>query len=491
MILGQTLTKGLAPHEQHNFILFPLLIHSFDLVVSSIGVLSVCNGNSNGNGSTKKRDMESLTGDNAGDLEDPMMLLKKGYLVALALGSVAVAISSATLLHVTEYPDAWWRFMLCGQVGIVNAIAFLQLAQYYTDYQYYPVQSIAKASLTGGATNVIAGIGVGMQSTALPVVCIVISILTTYHLGESAMPGGGLFGTSVATMGMLSSAVYVLAMDIFGPIADNAGGIVEMSDQPDSVRDITDRLDAVGNTTKAATKGYSIGSAGLACFLLFSAFMDVISGTVKEKDPSAAMFTTVDFSKPEVFCGGLLGGMLVFLFSSMSINSVGVTAHVVVREVRRQFNDHPGIMDYQEKPDYQACVSIVAKAALEQMRMPGLLAIFMPVGVGMLFRFIGGIQGNSLLGPEVCAGFLMSATIVGILMALFLNNAGGAWDNAKKYVEMGVHGGKGSETHKATVTGDTVGDPFKDTAGPSIHVLIKLLSTITLVAGPLFIAPKS
>ena len=314
--------------------------------------------------------------------------------------------------------------------------------------------------------------------------CTGASILIAYHLGGWAMPGGGLFGTSVATMGMLSSAVYVLAMDTFGPIADNAGGIVEMSDQPEIVRDITDRLDAVGNVTKAATKGYSIGSAGLACFLLFSAFMDVV------QEQSGLPFKTVDFATPEVFVGGLLGGMLVFAFSGLAIQAVGKCAQDVVAEVRAQFAERPGIMDGSQKPDYTRCVAIVTKAALQEMKKPGLLALSLPVAVGFTFRLVGSAQHKPLLGPTVLAGFLMVSTITGILLSLFLNNAGGAWDNAKKYIETGRYGGKASEAHKAAVTGDTVGDPFKDTAGPSLHVLIKLLATVSLVLGPLFISTR-
>jgi H(+)-translocating pyrophosphatase len=398
------------------------------------------------------------------------------------LSTAGVLFSSHWLLYVPEHPDAWWKFACCGLVGLCNAVLFLQLAQYYTDYAYEPVRRIATAANSGHGTNIIIGVAVGMESTALAAVCTGASILTAYHLGNWAIPGGGLYGTSVATMGMLSSAVYVLAMDTFGPIADNAGGIVEMSDQPEIVRDITDRLDAVGNVTKAATKGYSIGSAGLACFLLFSAFMDVV------QEQSGLPFKSVDFAVPEVFVGGLLGGMLVFAFSGLAISAVGKCAQDVVTEVRRQFAERPGIMDGSQKPDYARCVAIVTAAALTEMRKPGLLAVSLPILVGFVFRLIGAMQGRPLLGPMVLAGFLMVATITGILLSLFLNNAGGAWDNAKKYIETGKYGGKGSEAHKAAVTGDTVGDPFKDTAGPSLHVLIKLLSTVSLVIGPVFIS---
>lgn len=320
--------------------------------------------------------------------------------------------------------------------------------------------------------------------------CIVISfsVLTAYYLGnasglkdENGEPNGGLFGTAVATMGMLSTAVYVLSMDVFGPIADNAGGIVEMSNQPESVRDITDRLDAVGNTTKAATKGYAIGSAALACFLLFRAFMDEVHGY------TGLEFRTVDIAKPEVFIGGLLGAAMVYLFAAFAMNAVGQSAQRVVIEVRRQFRELPGIMTGEQRPEYAKCVDIVSADALKQMVKPGLLVVLMPIAVGLLFRMIGSYKGEPLLGAQALAGMLMFGTVSGILMALFLNNGGGAWDNTKKLVETGQHGGKGSEAHKAAITGDTVGDPAKDTAGPSIHVLIKMLATVTMVMCPIFL----
>jgi H(+)-translocating pyrophosphatase len=281
-------------------------------------------------------------------------------------------------------------------------------------------------------------------------------------------------------MGMFASGVYVLSMSGFGPIADNAGGIVEMSDQPAAVRDITDMLDAVGNVTKANTKGYSIGSASLACFLLFSAYLDKVEMMTGQE------FKVIDIAVPEIFVGGLLGSMTVFVFSAWAIKAVGNAAEEVVKEVRRQFKERPGILNYEEKPDYKQCVSIVNEAGLREMVKPGLLAVLSPIIVGVTFRIIGSYRGRQLLGAEALAGFLMFATSTGILMALFFNNGGGAWDNAKKYVETGKYGGKGSDAHKAAVTGDTVGDPCKDTAGPSIHILIKLLSTITLVLVPIF-----
>jgi K(+)-stimulated pyrophosphate-energized sodium pump len=274
-------------------------------------------------------------------------------------------------------------------------------------------------------------------------------------------------------MGMLGTAAYILAMDTFGPITDNAGGIVEMSQQPEEIRKKTDRLDAVGNTTKALTKGYAIGSAALAAFLLFSAYLDELKNY-------GAELTAVNLAKPEVFIGALIGAMLVFFFSGLAIKAVGKAAYVVIQDVRAQFQERPGIMQGTEKPDYGRTVDIVTRGALRQMIAPGLVAVGTPIIVGLIFKRFG-------VGAEAVAALLMVGTIAGIVVATFLNNGGGAWDNAKKYIETGAFGGKGSPTHKAAVVGDTVGDPFKDTAGPSLHVLIKLLATITLVLAPLFI----
>jgi K(+)-stimulated pyrophosphate-energized sodium pump len=270
-------------------------------------------------------------------------------------------------------------------------------------------------------------------------------------------------------MGMLATCGYILAMDNFGPITDNAGGITEMSNQPESVRKKTDKLDAVGNTTKALTKGYAVGSAALAAFLLFSAYLDEIR-------PHGIF--GIDLAKPTVFVGGLLGAMLVFIFSSLAIRAVGRAAYYIINDVRRQFKENPDIMKGTAKPDYGSCVDIATKGALKEMVLPGLCAVLVPIAVGIL------------LGAEAAGALLMVGTIAGVLMALLLNNAGGAWDNAKKYIETGKYGGKGSDAHKAAVVGDTVGDPFKDTAGPSLHVLIKLLSTLTLVLVSLFFILK-
>lgn len=417
-----------------------------------------------------------------------MTILQKGYSITIILAVVTFGLSTRWMLYTEQAPSAWLNFALCGLVGIMTAYIFVWITQYYTDYKHEPVRKLALASSTGHGTNIIAGISLGLESTALPVLVISVSIISAFWLGQTSglidgdgNPTGGLFGTAVATMGMLSNAAYVLTMDMFGPIAELSGGIVEMSQQPESVREITDVLDAAGNTTKATTKGFAIGSAALASFLLFSAYMDEVASFAHTP------FTQVDIAIPEVFVGGLLGSMLIFLFSAWACAAVGRTAQEVVNEVRRQFIERPGIMDYKDKPDYGRCVAIVATASLREMIKPGALAVISPIFIGILFRILGYYTGHPLLGAKVVAAMLMFATVSGILMALFLNTAGGAWDNAKKYIETGALGGKGSDSHKAAITGDTVGDPFKDTAGPSLHVLIKMLATITLVMAPVFL----
>jgi len=433
-------------------ILFPLVVRAFGLIASIIGILIV-------------RSRED---------EDPMHALNRGYMATALLAAAGFTGGTWWLLNPVTAPHAWWHFALCGVIGIATSIAFVYITQYYTEYRYRPVQSIAAASVTGPATNIIAGFAVAMECTALPTFAIGVAIIASYRIGASSgLEHAGLFGTAVATMGMLGTAAYILAMDTFGPITDNAGGVIEMSHQPEDIRRRTDRLDAVGNTTKALTKGYAIGSAALAAFLLFSAYLDEVRAL---GSPLAA----VDISKPEVFVGGLLGAMLVFWFSALAIGAVTRAAVSVIKEVRRQFQADPGILKGTSKPDYGRAVDIVTVGALKEMVAPGLLAVGMPIAVGLVFKLFH-------VGAEAVAAFLMVGTIGGILVATMLNNGGGAWDNAKKFIETGQYGGKGSPAHKAGVVGDTVGDPFKDTAGPSLHVLIKLLSTVTLVLAPLFV----
>jgi K(+)-stimulated pyrophosphate-energized sodium pump len=444
-------------------ILFPLLARAFGLIATMVGVFTV----------------------SCREDEDPMNGLNRGYLVTtvLAMGGFAVAVFALLkpAAGVTT-PVNQWYLLGAGVIGILTAYAFVWITQYYTEYKYRPVQSIAEASKTGPATNIISGLAVGFECTGLPVIVISLALMGAYWCGKMALggvAGAGLYGTAIATMGMLAPCAYILAMDTFGPITDNAGGIIEMSKQPEEVRRKTDRLDAVGNTTK----GYAIGSAALAAFLLFSAYLDEVAKITGTR-------IAVDLTRVPVFVGGLLGATLVFVFSSLAIKAVGKAAQVVITEVRRQFKEKPGIMAGTEEPDYARCVDIVTAAALREMVLPGLLAVLTPVAVGFSFKYL---SDSGQIGAESVAALLMVGTIVGILMATVMNNGGGAWDNAKKYIESGlfrVDGvvvGKKSEAHKAAVVGDTVGDPFKDTAGPSLHVLIKLLSTITLVLAPLFI----
>jgi K(+)-stimulated pyrophosphate-energized sodium pump len=460
MILGATL----AAHAQSEMgitfaggvvgvMLFPLVARAFGLIASILGVMVV---------KTKEDG-------------DPMAALNKGYYLTTFLAAIGFGVGCYWLLDAPQAPDAWWHFWLCGLVGLATAMASVYITQYYTEYKYRPVKEIALASQTGAATNIITGFAVGLECTALPVITISIAIIGSYYLGlSSGLPNAGLFGTAVATMGMLGTAAYILAMDTFGPIADNAGGIIEMSQQPEEIRRKTDRLDAVGNTTKALTKGYAIGSAALAAFLLFSAYLD----EVEHYNPK--FVRVIDIARPEVFVGGLLGAMLIFLFAALAIRAVGKAAYYVINEVRRQFKENPGILLGTSKPDYRTAVDIVTAGALKEMVLPGVLVVATPIIVGVIFKMFG-------LGAQAVAAMLMCGTMAGILVATMLNNGGGAWDNAKKFIETGMYGGKGSETHKAAVVGDTVGDPFKDTAGPSLHVVIKLLSTITLVLAPFFI----
>ena len=473
MILAATLANSVKDASAATVVgvmLFPLVARAFGIVASIVGIFF-----------TKIREDQ-----------DPMTGLNRGYYLTSALAAAGFFVATQWLLKplgdAAGHPDAWWKYFGCGVIGIATAQAFVYITQYYTEYKYRPVQEIAEASLTGPATNIIAGIGVGLECVVFPVLTVSAAIIGSFLLGESAMGAvGGLFGTAVATMGMLGTAGYILAMDTFGPITDNAGGIVEMSHQPDEIRKRTDRLDAVGNTTKALTKGYAVGSAALAAFLLFSAYIDEI-----HHYDATVMAHGVDLSNPKIFVGGLLGAMLVFFFSALTIRAVGRAAKQVIEAVRVQFKPFrakDGTLDLPDdfEPNYSEVVDIVTKGALRQMVLPGVVVVAMPIATGLVFKAIGSALGERGLGAEAVAAFLMVGTIAGILMAMFLNNAGGAWDNAKKFIEMGNHGGKRSDAHKAAVVGDTVGDPFKDTAGPSLHVLIKLLSTNTLVLAPLFL----
>jgi len=489
MILGCSLVDKISHQNdwaKGGFIIFPLVIHCLDIVVSIIGSKFV-----------KTTAGLPIGGTDYQEIEDPLSVMKKGYKVTVLLGFFGIIISCYLFLNIPGLTDglikektnySWIYFAACGVIGLIDSYLFIIITQIYTDYNYPSVKSIALSSQTGHATNIISGLSVGLESTTLPTLLVAVSLIGSYNLGQRAnildaeySYLSGLYGTAVATMGMFVSGVFILSMSGFGPIADNAGGIVEMSLQDHSVRVITDRLDAVGNVTKANTKGYSVGSAALACFLLFNAFMDEVSMIIK-KD-----FKTVDIAQVEVFIAGLLGSAVVFLFSSLALSSVSIAAQAVIKEVRNQIKLDSSILTGKSKPNYKQCVTIVTKAGLKEMIKPGLLSVLSPIVVGVFFKILGYFKQKPLLGAECVASFLMFSTSTGILMALFMNNAGGAWDNAKKYIETGALGGKNSETHKAAVTGDTVGDPCKDTAGPSLHILIKLVSTITLVMAPIFV----
>ena len=352
--------------------------------------------------------------------------------------------------------------------GLVVGLIIGRITEYYTSADYKPVKKIAKESETGSSTNIIGGLSVGMMSTAIPIVVVCIGILVAFYAAGMSDNGidvnAGLYGIALAAVGMLSTTGMTVAVDAYGPISDNAGGIAEMCELPESVRQITDKLDAVGNTTAAVGKGFAIGSAALTALALFSSYTQAVN------------LSGINLMNPTVIVGVFIGGMLPFLFSAMTMDAVGKAANDMIEEVRRQFREIPGIMEGKAKPEYATCVDISTKAALREMIVPGLLAVIVPVAVGFI------------LGAEALGGLQAGALITGVLMAIFMSNSGGAWDNAKKYIEEGHHGGKGSMAHKSAVVGDTVGDPFKDTSGPSLNILIKLMTIVSLVFAGLFSA---
>ncbi|HLG25461.1 MAG TPA: sodium-translocating pyrophosphatase [Candidatus Gracilibacteria bacterium] len=390
---------------------------------------------------------------------------------ALYKGMIITGILSAIGFYfANQFYTGDINIYLAGLVGLGITLFITVITEYYTSTEYAPVKRIAKSSETGAGTNIITGLAVGLESTFLPVILIVTGIYLAYYLGDTSSLHNGIYGIAIAAVAMLSTTGMVIATDSYGPITDNAGGIAEMTNLPEKVRHNTDALDAVGNTTKAVTKGYAISSAALASLVLFQAYSEELSAHSSSADAALYSFS---LTQPEVLIGLFLGALLPFLFSASCMESVGKTAYKVVEEVRYQFRTKKGIMTGKEKPNYSRCVDIVTKAALKEMVFPGLLAVLAPIIVGFM------------LGPIALGGLLAGVIVSGLLLALQMCTGGGAWDNAKKYIESGHHGGKGSDAHKAAVVGDTVGDPFKDTAGPAINSLIKVINTVSLIIAPI------
>lgn len=430
------ITLGVIAYEGTKGVLFALLISSVGIIASIVGTMFV-------------RGKEG---------SNPQKALNMGTYASSLIVMVAAFFLSQTIL---ESILPFWAIVFGSAVGLIIA----KITEIYTSGDYKYVKEIADQSETGAATTIISGLSVGMRSTAYPIIVLAIGIIGAYMIAGYT-PNGidsvkGLYGIALAAVGMLSTAGMTVAVDAYGPISDNAGGIAEMCELPHGVREITDKLDSVGNTTAAIGKGFAIGSAALTALALFASYTQAVG------------ITSINLTEPTVIAGLFVGGMLPFLFSAITMSAVGKAAFSMIEEVRRQFREMPGIMEGKDKPDYRRCVDISTAAALKEMIVPGLLAVIVPLIVGFL------------LGTEALGGLQAGALVTGVLMAIFMSNSGGAWDNAKKYIESGEHGGKGSAAHKAAVVGDTVGDPFKDTSGPSINILIKLITVVSLVFGPM------